>query len=335
MLNADLMSRLRLPLMAAPMSIASTPALIEACCLAGVVGCFPTHNAWKNSGLSAWVDRIAATLQRHADASGQMPAPFAVNINVSRAKPADTLAQEVEICRRHGVEIVTTNVGNPASVVEQVHDWGGVVIHDAISVSQAERAVEAGVDGLMLVCAGAGGLGGDLSPMAFVPRVRSFFDGLIQLAGGVTTGGGIRAAIALGADMACAGTRFIATQESGVANGHKQMLVDADLADIVWTEAVCGIGGNFLRPSLVAHGLNPDDLPPLDESGRPSIPRDIKPWQMIWSGGHSVAGITAVPTVADLVAQLENEFWLTSDDVWSDRRAQSEKGTPQSRNAGS
>jgi nitronate monooxygenase len=305
----ELQARLRLPLMAAPMSIASIPELVEACCLAGIVGCFPTHNAWKDSGLEVWVGRIAATLQSAADASGVRPAPFAVNINVSRAKRADILQRELEICRRHDVEIVTTNVGDPAAVVERVHDWGGTVIHDAVSVTQAERAVEAGVDGLMLVCAGAGGLGGDLSPMSFVPRVRGFFDGIIQLAGGVTSGGGIRAALALGADMACAGTRFIATLESGVVEEHKRMLVDADLADVVWTKEICGIGGNFLRPSLVANGLDPNQLPPLDDSRRPTIPEDVKPWSMIWSGGHSVAGITSVPSVAELVSELERQFW--------------------------
>ncbi|MET0702048.1 MAG: nitronate monooxygenase, partial [Mycobacterium sp.] len=221
MQKEELLDRLRLPLMAAPMSIASTPDLVAACCAAGIVGCFPTHNAWAADGLDTWLHRLADAQRDGRAPTGVHHAPFAVNINVSSAKPADLLNQELDLCRRHGVEIVTTNVGHPGSVVERVHDWGGLVIHDCVSVAQAERAVEAGVDGLMLVCAGAGGLGGQLSPMAFVPRVRSFFDGLIQLAGGVCTGGGIRAALALGADMACAGTRFIATEESGVVTEHK------------------------------------------------------------------------------------------------------------------
>jgi len=306
--KAELLDRLRLPLMAAPMSIASTPELVTACCRAGVVGCFPTHNAWKDSGLDQWLERIDASLSDHADITGSAAAPFAVNINVSRAKPAELLARELELCRLHGVQIVTTNVGDPSEVVAQVHDWGGMVVHDAVSVAQADRAVAAGVDGLMLVCAGAGGLGGDLSPMAFVPRVRGFFDGLIQLAGGVCTGGGIRAALALGADMACMGTLFIATEESGVHDDHKRMLVEADLADVVWTDAICGIPGSFLRASLREHGLDPDNLPPLDSARRPTIPRHIKPWRMIFSGGHSTAGIAAVPSVADLVAELERQF---------------------------
>lgn len=304
--KAELLDRLRLPLMAAPMSIASTPELVTACCRAGVMGCFPTHNAWKDTDLGQWLEGIDSSLRHHADHTGSAAAPYAVNINVSRAKPTELLMQEIDLCRRHNVQIVTTNVGDPSDVVAQVHDWGGIVIHDAVSVAQAERAVAAGVDGLMLVC--AGGLGGNLSPMAFVPRVRSFFDGLIQVAGGVCTGGGIRAALALGADMACMGTLFIATEESGVPLGHKRMLVSADLADVVWTDAICGIAGSFLRPSLLEHGLDPEKLPPLDGAGRPTIPRDIKPWRMIFSGGHSVAGIADVPSVADLVTALELQF---------------------------
>lgn len=308
MCKAELLDQLGLPLMAAPMSIASTPELVAACCRAGVLGCFPTHNAWKADGLDLWLEQIDSLLHRHADNTGSAPAPYAVNINVSRAKSAELLDREIELCRSHAVPIVTTNVGDPSDVVAQVHDWGGIVIHDAVSVAQAERAVAAGVDGLMLVCAGAGGLGGDLSPMAFVPRVRSFFDGVIQVAGGVCTGGGIRAALALGADMACMGTLFIATEESGVHDDHKRMLVRADLADVVCTDAICGISGSFLRPSLLEHGLDPENLPPLDTKRRPTIPRHIKPWRMVFSGGHSVAGIAGVPSVADLVSELERQF---------------------------
>ena len=308
--HVDLLERLRLPLMAAPMSIASTPDLVAACSLTGVVGCFPTHNAWQDDGLQAWLDRIAVSLEHGAGTTGVTSAPFAVNISVSKTKPTEMLHRELDICRRRGVAIITTNVGDPTIVVEQAHDWGALVIHDVTTIDQAERAIEAGVDGLMLVCAGAGGLGGQLSPMAFVPAVRRFFDGIIQLAGGVCTGGGIRAALALGADMACCGTCFIATEESGVDADHKQMLVDAEPGDVVWTDRVCGIGGNFLRPSLIAHGLDPEHLPPLGPNGRPTIPRNIKPWKMIWSAGHSVTGIREVPTVASLIDALEWQFRL-------------------------
>lgn len=306
MTRHELLGALRIPLMQAPMSIASTDRLALACAKAGVMGCFPTHNAQRDRGLRPWIEMLTSQLKAFEDAGGK-PAPFAVNINVSRRKAPELLAEEIDACRTYGVKVITTNVGNPADVVRQVRDWGGLVIHDATTVEQAERAVEAGVDGLMLVCAGAGGLAGQLTPFAFVPRVRRFFDGIVQLAGGVADGRGIAAARMLGADMVCMGTRFIATRESGVAEGHKAMLAQVDIGDILWTDAICGVNANFLRSSISANGLDPDDLPPLRE-GRAAIPRDIKPWSMIWSGGHSVGGIDDIPSVADLVARLEVDY---------------------------
>ena len=306
---------LRLPLMAAPMSIASNVALVSACSRAGIIGCFPTHNAARAGGLASWIDDIEASRQVHADAGGN-PAPFAVNINVSRHKPPETLAAELAACRAARLPLITTNAGNPSELVKQVHDWGGLVIHDATTVEQAEKAVAAGVDGLMLVCAGAGGLGGLLSPFAFVPKVRRFFDGIIQLAGGVASGEGIAAAELLGADMVCMGTRFIATEESGVVPGHKQMLMQASLSDVLWTDAICGINANFLRPSIAANQLDPDHLPPLSPTGRPTLPAHVKPWSMVWSGGHSAALIDSVPTVADLVDELEQDY-LAARKSWT------------------
>ena len=306
---------LRLPLMAAPMSIASNVALVAACSRAGIIGCFPTHNAARAGGLASWIDQIETARHQHADRGGD-PAPFAVNISVSRHKPPETLAEELAACRAARLPLITTNAGNPAELVKQVHDWGGRVIHDATTVEQAEKAVAAGVDGLMLVCAGAGGLGGLLSPFAFVPRVRRFFDGIIQLAGGVASGEGIAAAELLGADMVCMGTRFIATQESGVAPGHKQMLADAALSDVLWTDAICGIPANFLKPSIAANQLDPDHLPPLSPTGRPTLPDHVKPWSMVWSGGHSAALIDSVPTVAALVDELEQDY-LAARNRWT------------------
>ena len=294
---------LRLPLMAAPMSIASVPALAKACIRAGIIGCFPTHNAAQDRGLDAWVADLLAE-QNDIRNAGRTPPPFAVNINVSRRKPAETLASEIAICRAARLPVITSNAGNPADLVKQVHDWGGIVIHDATTVEQADKAVAAGVDGLMLVCAGAGGLGGLLSPFTFVPKVRSFFDGIIQLAGGVASGAGIAAAEMLGADMVCMGTRFIATKESGAPDGHKQMLADATLSDVVWTENIVGIGANFLGPSLSANGLDPARLPP----GRASLPENTKAWRDIWSGGQSAALIEDVPELAEVVARIEREY---------------------------
>lgn len=304
--KAELLASLRLPLMAAPMSIASNRALVGAAIQAGVMGCFPTHNAAREGGLALWIDELLA-VQREGRERGHAVAPFAVNINVSRAKAKTVLAEEIAVCRRAQLPVITSNAGNPSELVKQVHDWGGLVIHDATTVEQAERAIAAGVDGLMLVCAGAGGLGGLLSPFAFVPKVRRLFDGIIQLAGGIADGGGIAAAQALGADMVCMGTRFIATVESGVDAGHKQMLTEAGSADVLWTDAICGIAANFLAPSIRLNGLDPDDLPPLVE-GRASIPTAIKPWKMVWSGGHSVELIEQVPTVAQLLLELERDY---------------------------
>lgn len=256
----------RLPLMAAPMSIASTVALVSACSRAGITACFPTHNAARDGGLASWLSRIQADQKAFADQGG-CPAPFAVNINVSRHKPQHVLDQEIADCRAAGISIITSNAGNPAELVKRVHDWGGIVIHDATTVEQAEKAAAAGVDGT-----------------------------------------GIAAAEILGADMVCMGTRFIATEESGVAAGHKQMLARARMSDIVWTENIVGIGANFLRPSIIACGLDPDDLPQLTADGRTTMSRSIKPWADVWSAGHSAALIKHVPTVASLIVQLEDEY---------------------------
>ena len=297
---------LRIPLMAAPMSIASSVALIKACLHAGVMSCFPTHNAARDTSLENWINQCLTEQSMIRD-SGKEPPPFAVNINVSRYKPAHVFEDEVTVCRNANLPIITSNAGNPTELVKRVHDWGGLVIHDATTIEQAERAVAAGVDGLMLVCAGAGGLGGTLSPFAFIPAVRNMFDGIIQLAGGVANGAGIAAAEMLGADMVCMGTRFIATRESGVVDGHKDMLTQVDLADIVWTDRICGVHANFLSPSIKNNGLDPDKLPSLIER-KAQLPGGVKPWRDIWSGGHSAALIDSIPTVSDLVNMLEAQY---------------------------
>ena len=303
--KSELLASLRLPLMAAPMSIASNRALVSAAMQAGIMGCFPTHNAAREGGLALWVDELQAA-QRQGRERGEAIAPFALNINVSRAKPHALLAEEIAVCRHARLPVITSNAGYPRELVKQVHDWGGLVIHDATTVEQAERAIAAGVDGLMLVCAGAGGLGGLLSPFTFVPKVR-MFDGIIQLAGGVADGAGIAAAQTLGADMVCMGTRFIATVESGVDAGHKRMLTEAGSADVLWTDTICGIPANFLAPSIRQNGLDPACLPALVD-GRANIPASIKPLKMVWSGGHSVELIERVPTVAQMLLELEEGY---------------------------
>jgi nitronate monooxygenase len=307
MTREQLLSSLRLPVLQAPMSIASSRELVTAASLAGVIGCFPTHNARRGGGLETWVNKIRADLD-DARAAGGRPAPFAININVSSRRSPDEFAEDLAVCRAVKAPIVTTNAGDPRRVLDDVHGWGGLVIHDATTLAHAERAIAAGVDGLMLVCAGAGGLGGLLSPFAFLRRVRRMFDGLIVLAGGVADGRGVAAATMLGADLVCMGTRFIATREAGAPDGHKAMLVNVDIADVLWTDAICGVEANFLRPSIQANGLDPDALPPLSANGRPGIPREIKPWSMVWSGGHSTALVDDIPTVAELIDRLEQEY---------------------------
>jgi nitronate monooxygenase len=311
----ELLGRLRLPLMAAPMSFASSLPLALAACRSGIMGCFPTHNPatlpindpGSHGGVRQWIETLT-NVTNSPLSDGSMPAPFAVNIAVTRRKDPALLAEEVAACREFQVPIVTTNVGDPAPIVEQVHNWGGLVIHDATTVAHAERAAAAGVDGMMLVCCGAGGLAGLLNPFAFVRRVRQFYDGLILLAGGIADGAGIAAAEMLGADMACMGTRFIATAESGVYDGHKQMLTEADIGDVVWTDAISGNDANFLRPSIVDHDLDIDMILNRPKTGRVPLPGDIRPWKDVWSGGHSVGLIDSCPPVSELVDRLSAEY---------------------------
>jgi nitronate monooxygenase len=307
MTRDELLASLRIPLMQAPMSIASTADLAEAACLAGVMGCFTTTNAHKAEGLRPWIDRVQRAIAME-EARGGRPAPLAVNINLLKFKPREQLDAEFAACREAGVMVVTTNLGDPTEAVKRVHDWGGLVIHDATTLEQAERAIAAGVDGLMLVCAGAGGLPGELSPFAFVPRVRRMFDGIIQMAGAVADGRGIAAARMLGADMVCMGTRFIATRESGAPEGHKAMLAESDVSDVMLTDRITGLPANFLRPSIRACGLDPDAIPPPVSKRRGEIPPEIEPWSMVWSGGQSLALIDDVPAVSDLVDRLEAEY---------------------------
>jgi nitronate monooxygenase len=302
-----LINGLRLPLMAAPMTIATSRKLVTAACASGVIGCVHARNAQRDGGLRDWIDLIVADLE-DVRVKGGSPAPFAINLAVSRQRPAGELADEIEVCRSIRAPIVTTNSGDPGQVVEAVHSWGGAVIHDVTSEQHAERAIAAGVDGLMLVTAGAGGQGGLLSPFAFVSRLRANFDGVIVLAGGIADGSGIAAARVLGADLVCMGTRFIATQESGAPEGHKAMLTTATLADVKWTEEISGSWANFLRPSIVAAGLDPDTLPPLDPNRRPTTGRQAKAWSTVWSGGHSVGAIDDVPPVSHLIDRLEAQY---------------------------
>ncbi|NTV11304.1 MAG: nitronate monooxygenase, partial [Zoogloea sp.] len=284
-LPAHLKDRLALPVIAAPMFIVSSPELVIAQCLAGVVGSFPALNARGPQVLEEWLQRISAALEAaQASDPGRKVAPFAVNQIVHASNTR--LEQDLELCVRHRVPIIITSLRAPGDVVKRVHDYGGLVFHDVISVRHAEKALAEGVDGLILVAAGAGGHAGTLNPFALVSEVRRFFDGPIALSGAIANGRGILAAQAIGADVAYIGTRFIATREANASGAYKQALQEASAADIVYTPYFTGVAGNYLKSSIMAAGLDPDELPHKDKSAMRFDSGTAKAWRDIWGAGQ-------------------------------------------------
>ncbi|MDR3389630.1 MAG: nitronate monooxygenase [Rudaea sp.] len=300
-------SQLSLPVMQAPMLICSSLDLVIASCRAGVIGAFPSGNPRAPESLESWLVAIRAAESKSLD-RGERFAPFCVNLLASTAIDQQVRAERLDVCRRARVPLILTNLGDPKAEVEAAHEWGGIVFHDVTTMRFAEKAIASGVDGLMLVCGGAGGHAGTLNPFSFLPQVRRMFDGTIMLAGGIADGNGIAAALALGADIVVMGTRFIATRESGAFDPHKQMLVSARSEDVLYTDAIAGMPASFLRPSMIENGLDPDNLPVPKGLHRPDLPPGIKAWKDVWSGGHSTGLIDDVPTVAELVERLETEF---------------------------
>ena len=304
--------RLSLPLIAAPMFLVSGVELMVAACRNGVIGSFPTVNCRSPELLDGWLTEIGQRLQRHSQTSGKPAAPVCPNLIVHRSNAR--LQADLAVLLRHRPEIVITSVGSPAPVLAPLHDAGALVFADVASIRHAERAVEAGADGLVLLTAGAGGQTGWLNPFVFVRAVRGFFDGPVVLAGGIGDGHALRAAEALGCDLAYMGTKFIATPESMADPRYKAMLVASSADDILLTTAFTGLQTNMLRPSITAAGLDPDDLPPR---GAIDIAEDIdigarerRParWREIWSAGHSTSGVTAVLPVDELVARTLAEY---------------------------
>jgi nitronate monooxygenase len=309
---ARIRGRLRLPVIAAPMFLVSGVDLVVAACRSGVIGSFPTANCRSSEQLEAWLGEISTQLKSEADRSGGVPAPMCANLIVHRSNAR--LADDLAVLLRHTPEIVITSVGSPAPVLQPLHDAGALVLADVASIRHAERAVEAGADGLVLLTAGAGGQTGWLNPFVFVRAVRQFFQGPIVLAGGISDGHALRAAEALGCDLAYMGTKFIATRESLADPRYKDMLVASSADDILLTRAFTGLQTNMLRPSIVAAGLDPDALP---ERGAIDISKDIdvgardarpKRWREIWSAGHSTSGVRDVLSVAELVEQTIAEY---------------------------
>jgi nitronate monooxygenase len=303
-----LRGRLALPVVGAPMFLVSSPELVIAQCTSGIVGAVPALNARPPERLGQWLARIRAECDAHAAAHpGASVAPYAVNLIVNRAN--GRLGQDLETVVEHRVPIVITSLSAPDDIVPRIHAYGGLVLHDVVSVRHARRALAAGVDGLILVCAGAGGHAGALSPFALVAEVREFHDGLVVLSGAIGTGRGILAAQAMGADLAYLGTRFIATDESSAAPEYKRMIVEASAADIVYTPLFSGVHGNYLKPSIARAGLDPEHLP-QPEPGGSYRRRDDRPaaWKSIWGAGQGCGTIHDVAPAAAVIARLKREY---------------------------
>jgi nitronate monooxygenase len=307
-----LRSQLSIPVVGAPLFIISNPDLVIAQCLGGVVGSFPALNARPAEKLDEWLLQIKAALAAHRAAyPGAKVAPFAVNQIIHPSN--DRLAHDIDACVRHEVPIIITSLSAPGAIVPRIHGYGGLVFHDVISVRHAKKALDAGVDGLILVCAGAGGHAGTLSPFALLREVRRFYDGVILLSGSITDGAGVLAAEAMGADFAYVGTRFIATREANATEAYKQGIVAAQATDVVYTPYFTGVHGNYLRQSIVNAGLDPENLPERDKTSMDfGTGKDKgagkKPWKDIWGVGQGVGNIEDAPSTAEVVARLRHEY---------------------------
>ncbi|MDB9968613.1 nitronate monooxygenase family protein [Gammaproteobacteria bacterium] len=309
-LPESLRGKLSLPVVGAPLFIISNPDLVIAQCKAGVIGSFPALNARPIEVLDEWLTRIAEELDAHNQVNPDRPAaPYAVNQIVHNSN--DRLMHDVEMCVKHKVPVVITSLGARPEVFEAIHSYGGICLHDVINNRFAHKAIEKGADGLICVAAGAGGHAGTLSPMAFIQEVREWFDGPVLLSGAIATGDGVLAAQAMGADLAYLGSAFIATDEANADPAYKQALVDYAASDIVYTNLFTGVHGNYLRPSIEAAGMDPDNLPESDPSkmnfGSGGSSKS-KAWKDIWGCGQGINAIKTVAHVADFVAQLRSEY---------------------------
>lgn len=310
-LPVDLRESLKdFPVIGAPLFIISNPDLVIEQCKNGVVGSFPALNARPAEVLDEWLTRITEELAAHNAANPDKPAaPFAVNQICHPSN--DRLEYDVEMCVKHKVPVVITSLNPPKAVVEAVHSYGGIIMHDIISVRHAEKALEQGVDGLICVAAGAGGHAGMLSPFALIKEIRSFFDGPVALSGAISYGGAVLSAQAMGADFAYIGTRFIATEEANADPDYKQMIVDSAAKDVVYTNLFTGVHGNYLSKSVVNAGLDPKDLPVADKSkmnfGSGGNTK-AKAWKDIWGAGQGVGNISNAGPVASVIDEMKAEY---------------------------
>jgi len=309
-LTANLKNRLEIPVIGSPLFIVSGPELVIAQCKAGIVGSFPALNARPAHVLEEWITRIKGELGEYqAKHPEKKVAPFAVN-QICHASN-DRLMHDVEICTKLEVPVIITSLRPPEEIVTAAHSYGGVVFHDVINVKHAKKAAEQGVDGLILVCAGAGGHAGTLSPFALVREVKQWFKGTVILSGALSDGWGIAGALAMGADLAYLGTRFVATAEANADQSYKDHLVKYAADDIVYTNLFTGVHGNYLAPSVAAAGLDPHNLPEADKSkmnfGSGGNMKQ-KAWKDIWGSGQGIGQIVDAPPVAELVDRLKREY---------------------------
>ena len=305
-----LQNRLRLPVVAAPLFIISNPDLVIAQCKAGVVGSFPALNARPAAELEVWLQRITSELDAYNAANPERPAaPFAVNQIVHGSN--DRLQHDIEMCVKYKVPIVITSLGAKEFVNEAIHSYGGIVLHDIINNRFARKAIEKGADGLIAVAAGAGGHAGSTSPFALVQEIREWFDGPLLLSGSIANGDAVLGAQAMGADLAYIGSAFIATEEANAEQAYKQAIVDNASADIVYSSLFTGVHGNYLRPSIEAAGLDPDNLPESDPSAMnfgSGGNSDSKAWKDIWGCGQGIGAVKSIGSAADLVDRLAAEY---------------------------
>jgi nitronate monooxygenase len=306
------LAQLPLPIIGSPLFIISNPKLVIEQCKAGVVGSMPALNARPASQLDEWLAEITETLAAWNAAHPEQPAaPFAINQIVHKSN--DRLTQDLEVCAKYKVPVIITSLGARTDVNEAVHAWGGVVMHDIINNAFAHKAIEKGADGLIAVAAGAGGHAGTKSPFALIQEIRQWFDGPVALSGAIASGGAVLAAQAMGADFAYIGSAFIATEEARAVDAYKQAIVDCNSDDIVYSNLFTGVHGNYLKPSILAAGLDPEHLPESDPSKMNFGGDAKKAWKDIWGCGQGIGAIDKVVPTRDLVARLKREYQAARD----------------------
>jgi nitronate monooxygenase len=297
-------NRMTLPIVVSPMFIVSGTKLVIECCKNGIVGTFPALNGRSSEDFEKMLIEVTTELDAFEKETGVKPAPFGVNLIVNKTNPR--VMPDLQLCVKYKVPLIITSLGAVKDLVDAVHSYGGLVFHDIVKKRHAEKAAEAGVDGLICVAAGAGGHAGTASPFALLSEIKSFFNGAVLLAGSIDTGNDVLAAQTMGADFAYMGTRFIATDECVASKEYKQMLVDSGIDDIIYTDGVSGVNANFLKPSIEKAGV---DLSHKKEEDFSQLSGDnVKAWKDIWSAGHGTAGIDKVSSVKDLVSQLKQEY---------------------------